>query len=146
MSVISLSVIFLLMITFTCTGCFDNKTPQVVYSIGEEYVFDTTNVKVENDEEREQFILYYNVTGQEICSHYFAFTFSYDTEILKNSEQFEYFDDLDSEIEFDENGYYVFDTSKIFYISYKNSNTEIKNIINSKECILEFPIGTFAFS
>jgi hypothetical protein len=133
------------MITFTCTGCLDNKTPQIVYAIGEECVIGTVNVKVENDEEQEQFILYYNITEQETYSHYFSFIFGYNMETVKNSEQFEYSDNLDSKIEFDENGYYVFDTSRIFYISYKNSSTEIKNIISSKECTLEFPIGTFAF-
>ena len=139
-----LSVILISMLLLA--GCTDNKTPQVVYLLGEEYFFDTINVKVENDEEQERFVLYYNILGQEKDSHFFAFTFTHNTYDLKNSEQFEYSDNLDSKIEFNENGYYVFNDSRIFYVSYKNADVDIKRIINDKDCIIEFPIGTFVFS
>lgn len=139
-----ISVILLSLLLFA--GCYSNETPQVVYSIGKEYVFDTIKVIVEHDETQEMFVLYYDVLEQEVGTHYFSFSFHYDTETLRNSDQFEYYDDFDSTVEFDENGYYVFDTSKTFYISYQNATSDVKSIINSKNCTLEFPIGTFAFN
>jgi len=127
-------------------GCVEKETPQTVYLIGEEYSLGTVNVKVENDESQERFVLYYNILEQNNESHFFAFTFKHDEMCLKNSTQFKYSDNLDSKIEFNENGYYVFDESRVFYVSYKNADTDIKSIINDKNCILEFPTGTFAFS
>ncbi|MDE7297138.1 MAG: hypothetical protein K2N84_07740, partial [Clostridia bacterium] len=97
----------LLLSTLLLSGCTNNNTPQIVYSIGEEYNFGTVNVKVENDEVQERFVLYYNILGQEKENHFFAFTFIHDTNHLRNSEQFEYSDNLVSKIKFDENGYYV---------------------------------------
>ena len=139
-----LSVMLLSMPLFI--GCVKNETPQIVYLLGEEYNFNTVNVKVENDEVQERIVLYYNILEQEKESHFFAFTFIYNKYELKNSDRFDYSDNLGSLIEFNENGYYVFDDSRIFYISYKNADAEIKRIINDKNYIIEFPIGTFAFS
>ena len=125
MRIVKVIIVMLLsMVLFTgCSGC---ETPQTVYLIGDEYTFETIKVKLENDEAKEQFVLYY--------------------EVLKNSNQFSYKDNLESEFSFNENGYYEFSNSKTFYISYKEANEEVKNLIKDKNCSIELPIGTFTFS
>ncbi len=127
-------------------GCTDNQTPQTVYSIGEEYTIETIKFKIENEESQERFILHYDILEtQESSTHYFSFILHIDTNLLKNSNEFEYTDNLNSSIEFDENGYYEFSTSRIFYISYKNASEDIKSNIKNKTCNIELPIGTFVF-
>ena len=130
MRIVKVIIVMLLsMVLFTgCSGC---ETPQTVYLIGEEYTFETIKVKLENDEAKEQFVLYYEVLAQDESTHYFSFT------IINN---------LESEISFNENGYYEFSNSKTFYISYKEANEEVKNLIKNKNCSIELPIGTFTFS
>lgn len=145
MKIVKVIIVMLLsMVLFTgCSGC---ETPQTVYLIGEEYTFETIKVKLENDEANEKFILYYEVLVQDKRTHYFSFTITNNTETLKNSNQFNYKDNLDSEIKFNENGYYEFSNSRTFYISYKEANAEVKSLIKDKICSIELPIGTFTFS
>lgn len=145
MRIVKVIIVMLLsMVLFTgCSGC---ETPQTVYLIGEGYTFETIKVKLENDEAKEQFVLYYEVLAQDESTHYFSFTIINNTETLKNSNQFSYKDNLESEFSFNENGYYEFSNSKTFYISYKEANEEVKNLIKDKNCSIELPIGTFTFS
>lgn len=145
MKIVKVIIVMLLsMVLFTgCSGC---ETPQTVYLIGEEYTFETIKVKLENDEANEKFILYYEVLVQDESTHYFSFTIINNTETLKNSNQFNYKDNLDSKIKFNENGYYEFSNSRTFYISYKEANAEVKSLIKDKICSIELPIGTFTFS
>ena len=136
----------MLLSALTLTGCFFNQRRQIVYTVGVEYTFKYVTVKLENDEAREQFVLYYHITKNEgKDSHFFGFTLIYQTNVLSNSEQFEYSDNLGSEIEFDENGYYVFHDSRIFYVSYKNADEDMKSIIRSHDYSIELPIATFAY-
>lgn len=142
---ILLSVLFAL--CSLCAGCIGNGTPQKVYYIGAEYTFGAVNAKVEHDEVQEQFVIRYDISKQDADSwHEFHFTLRYNLNELRNSENFEYFDESNSLIEFDENGYYIFYTSKIFYVSYKNANTDIKSIITNRKCELNFGVGTFIFN
>ncbi len=145
MKIVKLIIVMLLsMVLFTgCSGC---ETPQSVYFIGEEYTFETIKVKLENDEAKEQFVLYYEVLVQDESTHYFSFTIINNTERLKNSNHFSYKDNLESEINFNENGYYEFNNSKTFYISYKEAKEEVKHLIKDKICSIELPMGTFIFS
>ena len=64
MRIVKVIIVMLLsMVLFTgCSGC---ETPQTVYLIGEEYTFETIKVKLENDEAKEQFVLYYEVLAQD---------------------------------------------------------------------------------
>ena len=129
------------------SGCSCDGNPQRVYFIGEEYAFGTVTVKVEDNEIEQRYVLYYTVTKEEEYSNSFTFNFTYNTcETIKNSPEFEYStSDPDEEIAFDENGYYWFYGSRTFYISYKNANEEIKNIIANKECNIELSFGTFVY-
>lgn len=140
------AIIVMLFSMVLVTSCSGGETPQTVYLIGEKYTFETIKVKLENDEAKEQFVLYYEVLVQDESTHYFSFTIINNTEDLKNSNQFSYKDNLESEISFNENGYYEFSNSKTFYISYKEANEEVKNLIKNKICSIELPIGTFTFS
>lgn len=144
MSIAFLSMMFAL--CSLCTGCIGNSTPQTVYYIGAEHTFGTVSVKVEHDEIREQFVIRYDISKQDTDSwHEFHFTLSYNLNELRNSEQFEYFDESNSPIGFDENGYYIFYTSKTLYVSYKNASADIKSVIANKKCELNFGMGTFIF-
>jgi len=127
------------------TGCNSKHTPQVAYEIGAEHNFGTVKVKLDNDENQERFILYYTITNSGNESHFFSFIFTNDEVCLNNSNQFEYSDNTGSKIEFDETGYYTFYTSRVFYISYKNADLNIKNFIYEKYCNVEIPLGTFYF-
>lgn len=129
------------------SGCSCDGNPQPIYYIGEEYIFDTVTVKVEDDVAEEKYILYYTVNEDDTYKHSFCFEFHLNaSETLINSTEFEYStSDLDEVIEFDENGYYCFYGSRIFYVSYKNANEEIKNSIKNKECSIYCFIGLFKY-
>ena len=136
----------LFIICCLCTGCINHETPQIAYGIGEEHTFGAVKVKVEHDEVQEQFIINFNISEQDTDScHRFHFTFTYDSISLRNSEQFDYFDETGSEIKFDENGYYLFYTNKVFHVSYKYASTDVKRAIDDKTCSLDFGMGTFYF-
>lgn len=82
MKIVKVIIVMLLsMVLFT--GCSGRETPQTVYLIGEEYTFETIKVKLENDEAKEQFVLYYEVLAQDESTHYFSFTIINNTETLK---------------------------------------------------------------
>ncbi len=131
---------------FLLAGCAEPTTPQIAYEIGVEHTFETIKVKLEHDEAQERFILYYNILEQETTTHFFAFTLHVSpSEFLTNSDQLAYTDNLGSKIEFDQDGYFTFYTSRIFYISYQNASDDIKNLIADKNCSIELPIGTFTF-
>ncbi|HBD06021.1 MAG TPA: hypothetical protein DCY93_01240, partial [Firmicutes bacterium] len=74
----------------------------MAYEIGAEHNIGNVNVKLDNDENQERFILHYNITNQGEESHFFSFAFTSDEIYLKNSNEFEYSDNLNSKIEFDE--------------------------------------------
>ncbi len=135
----------LLLSALLLTGCI-GSSPQIAYAIGTEHIFGTVKIKLDNDESQERFVLYYTITNPHDENHYFSFGFSHEEIYLRNSDQFEYSDNLGSKIEFDENGYYIFYTSRVFYISYKNADSNIKGFINEKDCTLNIPVGTFFFS
>lgn len=139
-------IIAIFLVTALFSGCNDNNTPQKVYSIGKYYTFNTVKVKLENNIEEERFVLFYKILDQDGSTHFFSFAFICNTKTLRNSENFDYKDDSDSEIVFNKNGYYEFYDSKIFYISYKNADEEIKDIIYSEDYSIELPIGTFTLN
>lgn len=142
-------IIFFAILCIICccsSGCINKETPQIAYAIGEEHTFGMIKVKVEHDELQEKFIIHFNISEQNKDNrHWFHFTFNYDSNSLRNSEQFEYFDETDTKIEFNESGYYVFQTSKTFYVSYKNANTDVKAAIIDRKCNFDFGQGTFYF-
>ena len=129
------------------SGCTCHWTEQEIYAIGREYEFNNVTVKVEDDVAEERFIWYYTVNDDDTSKHSFCFEFYLSAgNTLSNSSEFEYStSDPDEVIEFDENGYYRFYGSRIFYISYKNANEEIKNSIKNKECGLSFSFGSFEY-
>ena len=140
----------ILFLTTLFTGCHtdDCGCYAVAYEIGAEHVFRSFKIKLDHDEFEEQFVLYYDELDHSNSWNYFEFTLFDETkfEYLVNSNQFTYSDNLNSKIEFNENGYYEFYGSRIFYISYKNASEEIKNVIRSKKCsITVSPGGTFYF-
>lgn len=125
-------------------GCEPPSSPQRVYKIGQEYELGNITVKVEDDSERERYILYYdNSDDGEINA--FAFSFKYNNKSLSNSNEFAYSDNLDNTIEFDQDGYYWFYGERTFYVSYKNADAEIKQVIAEQACNISFSFGTFVY-
>ncbi len=128
---------------FLLVGC-DKSTPQIVYAIGYEHTFGRVKVKIEDDKQEEQFVVYYTIPEDDRYTHYFSFTFYLSNmEYLYNSDQFEYSDNLGSEIIFDENGYFVFYSSRTFYISYVNASDEVKSCIENDKYLINLSSGTF---
>ena len=137
-----IGIIMVMLLLFV--GCIDDKSRHKVYLMGYEHNFDTINVKVENDEEQERFVIYYDILNEGEENQTIYFQYSCNTIPLTNSDQFEYSDNLGSVITFDEDGYYTFTTSRIFYMSYKNAEQKIKDEIKNKEYTLCFSMATFA--
>ncbi len=140
----SLKSFFLFTSLFLLVGCGYGRSLQKAYAIGYEHTFGTVKIKIENHEQEEEFVIYYTISEDDTHTHYFSFTFYLSSiEWIRNSDQFTYSDSLGCEIIFDENGYFEFYTSRIFYISYMNASDEVKSCIENDNYLIELSSGTF---
>lgn len=131
-------------IMLSLTGCIHR--PQAVYYIGQEYLLGDLTVKTVDEKENERYVIYCIDAQSRTEEHYFDFNFTYNTCLsLRNSDEFEYTDDLGNDIIFDEKGYFCFSGSRTFYVSYKNSSEEIKQAIKNEECNISFGVGLFVY-
>ena len=128
-------VLFLLIVTFA--GCkYGDLSKQQAYQMSVEHSFGDMTVRLSQDEENERFVLECKISEKSDEVHLFSFDLNISvTESLNNSEQFDYGDNLGSQIAFDKNGYYEFYSERIFYISYKNADENVKKIISDKKYI-----------
>ncbi len=132
--VVLVILLFLLFLLPSCKN--EDSSRQQAYQMGVEHTFGSSTIKLSDDKENERFVLEYKTSEQGNNTYFFSFELNISTsESLSNSDQFEYSDNLGSNIIFDKNGYYAFYTSRTFYISYKNANESVKNIILSKQYI-----------
>ncbi len=132
-------VVVCLIIIATCNGCIvDVEKPYEGYVMGYKYELTTYTIQAVDDKENERFVITYTslVDGNSL---FFQCEFSYVVgEQLKNSNEFSYTDNLDSDIVFNEDGYYEFTGNRIFYVSYKNANVEIKESIANDDYFMNF--------
>ncbi|MBR2988938.1 MAG: hypothetical protein IKC64_04350, partial [Clostridia bacterium] len=86
-----------------CIGCEYNptqKTPQIVYKIGQRYITDYCEYTVSHDSHEERFVFDFVDKDLSTCN-YFNFIFTYDNlNSLRNSLEFTYIDSLGQEIVF----------------------------------------------
>ncbi len=128
-------VLFLFLVTFA--GCkYGDLSKQQAYEMGVEHSFGDVTVRLSQDEENERFVLECKISEKSDEVRLFSFELNISaTESLNNCEQFDYGDNLGSQIVFGENGYYEFYSDRIFYISYKNADENVKKIILDKKYI-----------
>ncbi len=122
-------IFLFLILTCLCvlTAC---QQKQRIYEIGETYEFNGYSVRIDLEADNERFVIDYTEKDYEY-SHHFEFCFTYSTETLHNSDEFEYVDGENNPIVFDEYGY-DFTGDKIIYVSYANANEEIKSAISDE--------------
>ena len=85
------------------------QSPQELFNIGKTHWFGQNSIRVEDDKANEQYVIYYNIDDEYTYTLFFSFTFTNERSVfsLTNSDEFDYTDNLGSEIVF-ENGYYLF--------------------------------------
>ncbi|MBO4962730.1 MAG: hypothetical protein J6C97_03040 [Clostridia bacterium] len=141
-SITKIFLIYILCVFLLFSGCFkDIGGKQKVYIIGKEHSFEKTKIKIEDDAENSRFIIKYT-TDKTTKQLFFSFYFSFDFNSIKNSQEFEYYNQSDK-INFDIDGYYIFYGSTTIYVYYNNARIEIKEKILLQDYSITIPYGTF---
>ena len=137
---------FLIICLVMICGCFNTEKPQRLFFIGEEYEFGRRKVLVTDDSENERLVIKYDLQENfpDDENMYFEFTFiHHDCERVDKSQFYFYDDELNEVVFNEENNSFYFNQDKIIYVSYKNSNIDVKNSIKLKDFSVAIGVGTF---
>ena len=122
---------FLSVLSLICLSGCDNSSPQRIYRFGDTENFgEDLTVATSWVQEEERFVIDINKKD----NHQMQFWFDMGTTNAEISEDFKTdgmkitFDD-NVEVSFDEKGFYTFETSKKFYVSYKRFSERSKEIL-----------------
>ena len=132
MGKIKLLVISIICALLTLVGCGPQQRLEV-YHIGEKYSFAGVNIEVLDEADKERYVVTYTMNEESIKENYFNFIFTFqNSTTLKNSEEFEYYDNLGNIISFSKDGNFLITKDITIYISYKKARDDIKQSIRKK--------------
>ena len=149
--IVVFTTLLILLALFSACG-YSRKSKQMVYKVGEEYELGKTGIvhKVEHDSEREQFVYYFSASKSKLRPEadegifYFILFDDDDSQETYGTIPPAYSglvitDESGAPVAFDEEGRYCFQgkIDKIFYISYKDADEQVKKAINDNRYTIE---------
>lgn len=119
----------------TLPSCDKNETKQKLYCLGEEYEFETIFFKSELSLTDERFSFDYKFKEENKSNAYFSFEFRIQSlnEYFSIKDNFKITDSNDKTIVFDEYNVFSFNENSTFYVSFKDSQSVVKDAILSDD-------------